>query len=65
MTTSDNKLSRQGESARTRVDRNKCYNAHTHLVRVFKGKVEVELSQDQKLTLHHAVPQVPELLVTF
>lgn len=34
-------------------------------MRVFKGNVEVELSQDEELTLHHAVPQVPELLVTF
>lgn len=38
---------------------------HTHLVRVLKGHVEVELPQDEQLTLHHAVPQVPELLVTF
>lgn len=37
---------------------------HTHLVRVFKGDLEVELAEDEELTLHHAVPQVPELLVT-
>lgn len=37
----------------------------THLVRVFKGNVEVELSQNEQLTLHHAVPQLPEILVTF
>lgn len=34
-------------------------------MRVFEGDVEVELSEDEELTLHHAVPQVPELLVTF
>lgn len=37
----------------------------TNLVRVFKGNVEVELSQNEQLTLHHAVPQLPEILVTF
>ncbi len=40
-------------------------HTHTYLVRVFKGDVEVELSEDQELTLHHTVPQVPEFLVTF
>lgn len=34
-------------------------------MRVFEGDVEVELSEDEELTLHHAVPQLPELLVTF
>lgn len=34
-------------------------------MRVFKGNVEVELSENEQLTLHHAVPQLPEVLVTF
>lgn len=34
-------------------------------MRVLKGNVEVKLSQDEQLTLHHAVPEIPELLVTF
>lgn len=34
-------------------------------MRVFKGNIEVELSQDEQLTLHHAVPEIPEFLVTF
>lgn len=40
-------------------------NTHRYLVRVFKRDVEVELSENEELTLHHTVPQVPELLVTF
>lgn len=40
-------------------------NNCSNLVRVFKGNIEVKLSQDEQLTLHHAVPQVPEFLVTF
>lgn len=30
--------------------------ARTNLVRMLKGNIEVELSQDEELTLHHAVP---------
>lgn len=32
---------------------------------VLDGDMEAELTQDEELTLHHAVPQLPELLVTF
>lgn len=39
--------------------------ARPYLVRVFEGDVEVELSEDEELALHHAVPQLPELLVAF
>lgn len=39
-------------------------NAHNpYLVRVFKGDMKVELPENKELTLHHTVPQVPELLV--
>lgn len=34
-------------------------------MRVLEGDVEVELSEDEELTLNDTVPQVPELLVTF
>lgn len=33
-------------------------------MRVFKEDIEVELAQDEQLTLHHTVPEIPELLVT-
>lgn len=63
MTTSDSNRDRQEGSTLIRGDY--VHNTHTYLVRVLEGDVEVELSEDEELTLHNAVPQVPELLITF